>query len=269
MHKAQKLLAVILLFMFLAPVPAKANIYQGIQKTLTGTAVKMYDNQISIRTSSGAVYVAETSSAKLVRKYGQPMELKEVLLGDKLEVRGLVYGDNSMSARHVRNMSLYVHSGTFSGKIISLSPWDASLTMQSSAWGLQTVKTDNLTVFKKNSTSGSFADLQVGYPVTVKGSWERSRSSVAAREVKATVRMVHIAVTGTVVMVSPTALTVQSSDNMLYGIDIAKAALLDKNGRRISVHYFLPGQTVRVQGKHVSESLQVTASEVKNKSVTR
>ena len=93
------------------------------EKNLTGVVTRLVGNQVIFKTANAVVYSAETSNAALVRKNGTPMRFAEFAIGDKVEVRGQVWPDNSMTTTRIRDLTLYVHNGTFTGKIIGLDPF--------------------------------------------------------------------------------------------------------------------------------------------------
>ncbi len=238
-------------------------------KTITGYVQKVSGSTVVLGSSNGAKYSAEVGQALLTRKNGAAMQLPEILVGDKVELKGNLWGDNSVSASTLRNMSLYTHNGSFTGKITDIDPWGLSFTLQSSKYGNQTIKTDSLTVFKKNSSASTFKDLELGMSMTVKGAWDRTTAVIAAREVSGTLRLINIDFTGTLSMKSDTAITVIGNGNVIYGVDISKAKLQNKAGKTLSLSLFNMSDTIRVQGKHVSGSVKIVGSIIKDLSVTK
>jgi hypothetical protein len=238
-------------------------------KTITGYVQKVSGSTVVMSCSNGAKYSAEVGQATLIRKNGPAMQLAEILVGDKVEVKGTLWGDNSISANVLRNMSLYTHNSSFSGKITDIDPQDGSFTLQSSKYGNQTIKTDSLTVFKKNSSAATFKDLELGMSMAIKGAWDRTTTIIAAREVRGTLRLINIDFTGTLTMKSDSAITVIGNGNVIYGVDITKAKLQNKNGKTLSLLLFNLGDTIRVQGKHVSGSVKVVGETIKDLSVTK
>lgn len=245
------------------PALAVAAFPTSRQATLTGIVTNITGNQIMFKTNSAATYRAETSGATLVRKNGAVMQLGEILVGDKIQVKGKVWTDNSVNATYVRNMTLYVHNSTFAGKIISIDPPTSSFVMESRSNGKQTIRTDSYTTFKKNTATAMFSDLQLGFSVTVKGMWDRKPDILLAKTVTANVRLVNISITGQVVSISPTGLTVLAH-NVVYGVDTSQTAFTAKNGTKTTQNSILLGDTVRVQGKHINESVQISGLSVKN-----
>lgn len=267
MQKILKGLMLVSLVSFLAPGFCLAANPVAKQKAIIGTVTKAYENILVVKTSSAALYTAQTWEAKLVRRYGSIMEFKEILVGDKVEVKGLVWPDNSINASLVRNISLYPHNITLSGKIESLDPYNSSFSLRNSSLGLLNVYSDSLTIFKRNSSNSGLLELEPGISVSVKGVWERDRSKIVAKQVLATVRLVSVDITGTLSMVSPSGLTVIASGNVIYGVNILGAKLQDKNRKTIYISQFTPGQSVKVTGKHISGKSQIIANTVKNLSL--
>jgi hypothetical protein len=246
----------------LTPVFAVHAASYPLQKTFTGTVTKISGNQVTFKTNSAASYMADTGSASLVRRNGAAMRLEEIVVGDKVQVGGRLWQDGSMNASYIRNMSLYVHNGTFTGKIIAINPGN-SLTIQSKTHGIQTIQTSPLTVYKKNGKTGTLGDVVYGITVTVKGTWERNNTTVVAKEVDAKIRLLNIDITGQLVMRSDAALTVLAN-GVAYGVDITKAQIKSKNNKIIKPSELTLSGQVRVQGKHLSESPSITATTVKD-----
>lgn len=259
-------LPMLLAVMFLG----SANIIQAVSvKTYTGSVVSVSGSTVVFSNSNAAKYHADIGNAILVRKNGATMSFSEILVGDKVEVKGTLWGDNSIGASALRNMSLYTHNGSFSGKITEINPADLSFTLQSTKYGNQKISTDNLTVFKKNSSASTFKDLELGMSMSIKGAWDRSTSKISARQVSGTLRLISIDFTGTLFTKNDSAFTVIGNGNVIYGVDITKAKLQNKSGKTLSLSRVNLGDTLRVQGKHVSGSVKVIGSVIKDTSVLK
>jgi hypothetical protein len=238
------------------------------QKTVSGTVTKIMASGMGFSSNSGTWYSVDIAGANVVRKNGSPMKLSEFKIGDKIEVKGTVWSDNSISAIFIRDLTLYAHTGTFSGKIISINPPDGSFVIQSSQPTVRTIRTSGLTSYKKNGSGARFADLEMGMSAVVKGQWERQDSEITATQVLATLRLVNIEVTGQVTMIGPNSLTV-ISNNTIYGVEISGATLQNKLGKVIVSSAINLGDTVKVSGKHVSGGVKITASKVKDISILK
>lgn len=238
-------------------------------KTYTGSVVSVSGSTVVVANGNAAKYRADVGSAVLVRKNGATMSFAEILVGDKVEVKGTLWGDNSISASTLRNMSLYTHSGSFSGKLIEINPGDSSFTLQSSKYGNQKITTDSLTVFKKNTSASTFKDLELGMSMSVKGAWDRTTAYVSAREVSGSLRLINIDFTGALYMKSDSSFTVIGNGDVIYGVDITKAKLQNKSGKTLNFSLINLGDTLRVQGKHVSGSVKVIGTVIKDNSVLK
>jgi len=188
MRKICLALTAVMAAAFLMPIMCLA----AAPKTLTGVVKSITGSQVMFAATSAAKYAAETSAAVLTRKNGVAMQLSEILVGDKIEVKGTLYGDNSISAASLRDLSLYTHTGTFTGKISTINPTDSSFVMDSKTYGSQAIHTNNFTSYKKNGSSATFQDLILGMAATVKGMWDRDNTNVTATSVSGTYRLIDI-----------------------------------------------------------------------------
>lgn len=239
------------------------------QKIVTGKVTGIAGTQITFLVGSAAIYMAQAENVILARKNGTGMQFSEILLGDKIEVSGLVRQDNTIAASYIKDLSLYAHTGTASGKVGTINVSAASFTLVNKERGVQNIHTDGYTVFKKNKIYAALADLEPGMGVSVKGSWERNGTDVFAKEVQATQRLIDIYFTGSLMVRGNTALTVVSENNVIYAIDIANAQLQSKNGKPMTAAQFNMSDALRVWGKHVSGSPQIIASRVKDANISK
>lgn len=256
--------AVVLAFLIMPAVGFAAG-----TKTFSGTVVGISGSQIIFSTVSAAKYSADAGRAQLTRKNGAAMQFSEILFGDKIQVTGTLWADNSISAATIKDMTLYAHSGTFTGKIAAINTTDSSFVINSKTYGNQTIYTNNFTSFSINDANSGFQNLALGLTATVKGVWDRSNANVVAASVNASFRMIAIYFTGTLSAKNGSALTVIGNGNVIYGVDVSKASVLSKNGKPLSLDSFSLGDVLRVWGKHISGMVAVTATEVKDTNVTR
>jgi hypothetical protein len=238
-------------------------------KTLTGVVTGFTPSGITFTNGTAAKYSAELAMATLTRKNGATMTLSEILVGDKVQVTGTLWGDNSINAASLEDLSLYAHNSSFTAKITGIDPTDSSFTMQSKTYGTQTVSTNNFTTFSKNGSSATFKDLQLGMGVTVKALWDRSTQNILASQVQGTLRLIDIYFTGNISMLTSSTLTVIGNGNVIYGIDISKTLLESKNSKPILYSDFKIGDSLRVWGKHVSGSVQIVGVKVIDSSLTK
>lgn len=251
-------------------IPAKSVVAVGLkEKILVGVVNRTYDNIVIVKTGSGAVYNAQTARAQLIRKNGSPMLFTEIIVGDKVEITGVVGDSNIVESSKIRNLSLYPHHGTVVGKIVSIDLNSASFTISNTSKSLKTVHTDSLTVFKKNNVISTFSALQPGINVSIVATWERLGDELFASEIKFFQRYISIYFVGNLVMKSDSVITVVGNNGAIYGVDIAQAKLQNKKGKNISVSQLNMNDTVRVWDKHISGSLQIIASQIKDISLDK
>jgi hypothetical protein len=260
----QKIISIPVLALFITLGLTHAEISNAAkQKSFSGSVTRISGSSVFIKTSSAAAFSAEVGNAVLVRKYGSAMQFSEIMIGDKVQIKGALWSDNSISASYLRNMSLYAHRGTFKGQIETIDPATSKFTMQSKA-GLQTVRTDGFTVFKKNGRSAALSELAPGVNVSVKGLWDRTSTDIAAMEVTATARLINIDFTGQLIMKNGNALTIIGDTQAIYGVTTNGAQLQSKNGTLSTLGRYNINDRLRVWGKHVSGTVQITAVRIKN-----
>ncbi len=254
---------IILSFIFAFPVHANTV------KKITGKVTNVYSNQIVFTTPNAAYYSADTLNVTLIRRYGSPMSILEMKVGDKVEVTGTVWPDNKVTASLIKDVSLYTHTGTISGKIVNLDPLGKKFTVINSQRKTFTIQTNSATSITKNNGYATLTDLSPGMTVSVKGTWERDSQNIDATIVKATFRLVNIYVTGSLVMKGPGVMTIVASNNTIYGIDIGSAELQSKNGKSLNLGEFNMTDKIKVWGKHISGVAQITASLVKDNAIIK
>ena len=250
---------------FLLPVVCAATSPQ----TYSGTVVKIYGSGIVFKSTNAATYSADTGNAQLLRRNGVAMKLEEFLPGDKISVTGTIWADNSINAVSIKDLSLYTHTGAFTGKITTINTANNSFTMESKTYGEQTIFTTNFTSYTKNGTSVSFGDLELGMTASVKGVWDRSNKNITASFVAGAFRLIAIDFTGTLSYTIGNGLTVLGNGNVLYGVDASNAKILSKNSKAMEIYELNQGETLRVWGKHISGMVSVVATEVKDLSVVK
>jgi Domain of unknown function (DUF5666) len=238
-------------------------------KTLNGVVTQIVGNQIIFAATSAAKYSADAGSAQLLRKNGAAMLISEIIPGDKIQVTGNLWGDNSISATTIRDLSLYAHTGTYSGKISAIDPIGLSFTMQSKTYGNQTIYTNNFTSFSKNNSGATFKDLNLGMTASVKGMWDRTNTIITATVINGSYRLIDIYFTGNLYAKNGSSFTVIGNGNVIYGVDASSATLQSKNGKPISLAEFKVGDAVRVWGKHLSGGVAVTGTTIKDSSITK
>ncbi len=144
----------------------------------------------------GYIYKINISGSRLVRHYWGASEIDEFSVGDIVNVFGyLDASDNYLvHAQTVRNVSVQKIHNTFKGVIESIDATSTTFVLQTEERGNQTVKVSADTKIIKSvpvvciqapcppqETTGSFANLQVGMRVIVRGLWDKTLSLIQAR----------------------------------------------------------------------------------------
>lgn len=230
---------------------------------LLGTVTAVSGNQVYFKTTSTAKYSAELSYANLIKKNGSPMQVNEIYVGDKLEVRGQLWSDNSLNVTQLKDLSLYAHSSTFTGKITNIDFANASFVLESGA-KTRKVTTNNMTNFKVNGTASTFTNLTNGMTVKLKAFWERADKDLLAESIEAKTKVLNITITGSLVMKSSEGFTVVAENNVIYGVNLNQAKLVSTKGKALSVSSFNLGDAVKVEGKHAAESVTIYNAKIRN-----
>jgi hypothetical protein len=164
--------------------PAQAR----VTSTVTGTVTAATGTTITLRRGNGTTLTVNADGAKLVRRNGVPMLLRDVQVNDRLEVKGAVSG-TVMTAALVRNLSLQTQKGIFSGTVTAVSTSTQSFTLHSRFRGDQTVNVTASTTIMKSGQLAAFGDIVTGVRVTVQGTWERTTKQITALFVRSLTRV--------------------------------------------------------------------------------
>lgn len=222
----------------------------GTVTSISGSTIMM-----AAKNSTSTVYSVDTTNAKLIRHYGAALTLADMQTGDMLRVTGQILGTN-IAAKTVRDDSLQARYGTFVGTVSSLS--GTSFVLVSKERGNQTINTSTSTVIRLADKKGSFSDLAVGETVTVSGVWDRTNTNVTANRI--TIKVNGINLTGMLNSISGTTLSVTTASSTVYSIDASKTRVTYKNGHKADLSLLQTGDQVRVQGKTIAGSTNITAS---------
>ena len=111
--------------------------------------------------------------------------IEEMLVGDKVEVRGTLSGTNTLNARVVRNNSLIIKYGDFQGTVLSVNA-DAKtfvLRTKEKKLGDVTITVTDATKYVDENGLRAFTDLTVGDRVKVLGTYNSATKKIAATRV--------------------------------------------------------------------------------------
>ena len=148
----------------------------------------------------GYSYKIDTASANVVRYYWGVSNLDEFSAGDIVNVHGYLDGaDNYLvHAKTVRNVSIQKVHNVFKGVVESVASSTSSFVMKTEERGSQTVyvSADTKIVLEGEKIVcvkapcpmmsvrvGSFADLNAGDEVVVRGLWDKTLSTVRAQSI--------------------------------------------------------------------------------------
>ncbi len=166
----------------------------GLPATLTiERKVKVKASAFRAATSESSEYVTSTeswtvnvtSATKLFRKYMKTATIEEMLVGDKVEVRGTLSGTNTLNARVVRNNSLVIKFGDFQGTVLSVNADAKTFVLRTKEKKLSdvTITVTDATKYVDENGLRTFTDLTVGDRVKVLGTYNSATKKIAATRV--------------------------------------------------------------------------------------
>jgi len=253
-----KITATVLTVSLLLPTVAFAR-----QSKLAGTVSAVDGYSVVFSTAKGISYTADATNSKITRR-GKEIPVSNIEVGDKVSIVGVVSGSNMVASTIVHTI-VPPKNVQYQGKVIVLKG-DTS-TLQISAKKTQNIDIIETTVFKINSKPAQRADLTFGATVQVAAILYKT-GKITAKSINIIIKILPITVVGTLVAKTDTVLTVNTNNGTVYAVDITKAKLVRKNGKKAGLAELNIGDRLQIQGKHVAESTNVTASLVKDLSLT-
>ena len=165
----------------------------GLPATITvDRKVKVKSSAFHMSTSEGSETatieswtINVTSATKLYRHYLKTATIEEFLVGDKVEARGTLAGDNTLNAKWVRNSSLTIKYGDIQGTVLSVDA-DAKtfvLRTKEKKYGDITVTVVDATKYVDENGLRAFADISVGDKLKVLGTYTSNTKKLAATRV--------------------------------------------------------------------------------------
>lgn len=157
----------------------KKTIKNKVGKIVSGQVSAINGTTLTI-TKDGKTYTIITDGNTIFRRhFWGKSSLEEISIGDKVTIFGKFTDDSESTilAKLVRDISIQKRFGAFFGDVISKS--SDSFVMKSINRGDQTVMTNSSTKFvSRNEKALTFADIQVGHRVRVKGVWDRALNKI-------------------------------------------------------------------------------------------
>lgn len=149
-----------------------AKIIGGDITAISGTILSI--------SKDGKIYTVNTdSNTHFQRHYWGKSSLDEFSVGNKVNVHGKFTDDakTTILARLIRNLSIMKRHGVFLGNMTVKN--NDNFVINSKQRGDQTVYFTGSTKFvKRNEQAMSYADLQLGHRVRVKGIWDKTLNQI-------------------------------------------------------------------------------------------
>ena len=264
MAYAKHILQITLAFTVLVPDPAfAANFTSHLthipQSFRSGKITSISGQNLIMHSTDGKDYEVNTTDAKFIRLDGSAISDSEVLVGDKLKIRGIINGNN-INAVSVRNDSLLIRTASYYGTIVQAS--STSFILLGSR-GNQNIRYSNSTIFRVGNAAASWENLEAGLKVTVLGTWDRSYTDVLAKKI--TVKKTNIELKGIVSGKTDILLHVRGYDGIQYIVDISGSKLLTNLNSPMALSAINLNDEVQIKGTKLSGSNFIAATWLKNK----
>ncbi len=233
------------------------------QSKLSGTVSAVDGYSVVFTTANGVSYTADATNSKITSR-GKEISVSNIEIGDKVATVGVVSGNNIVASTIVHT-TVAPKNVQYQGKVIALE--GDTLTLQISAKKTQNIDIVAGTVFKINSKTAQRTDLTVGANVQVAAILYKT-GQITAKTVNIIIKILPITVVGTLADKTDVTLTVNGNNGTVYSVDVSKAKLVRKNGKKANLAEFTIGDRLQVQGKHVNDSTNISASQIKDLSLT-
>lgn len=166
---------------------AKQDLRKDIKEKLQGKGIKIVNGEVTAVSDTSLTVLKDgksytviiDSNTKVRRHFWGKSDLDEIVVGNHVNVFGRFTDDTqtTIQAIMIRNLSVQKRNGVFFGEIVSKGT--DSFIMKTVNRGEQTVVVSALTKFiARNQTALTFADLQTGRKVRVRGLWDKSLHNV-------------------------------------------------------------------------------------------
>lgn len=147
---------------------------------IVGTVTANDGSTLTVKNESKILTVTTDTSTKCERHYFGTCAISEIAINDKVQVFGN-YSDatkTTLQATLIRDVSIMKKYGAFIGNVVSKT--DSSFIIESKERGQQTILVTTTTKFvQRNEKPSTFAALQVGNRVRVKGVWDKVNKTVS------------------------------------------------------------------------------------------
>ncbi len=168
----------------------KNKIKNKMNHIVNGVITAVNGSTLTVSKDGTNYTVLIDAKTKCVRHFWGKCSVSELSVNDKVNVWGtIVPSTNStntttIQAKLIRDLSIMKRFGAFIGDVTAKS--SDSFTIQSKARGTQTIFFISSTKWmNRKEESITFADIQVGHRVRVKGTWDKANNKVMdVKEVK-------------------------------------------------------------------------------------
>jgi hypothetical protein len=161
----------------------KNVIKEKIKKHIKGTLTAMTGNVLTVRQGQTNLTIRTTDKTEFKRKFGGISSLGEFSINDQLIIIGNRNADSTeIEASYIRNMSIQRRFAVFVGEVTAKS--SSVLTLKTESRGAQTAIISSNTTYKEKNKTITFADIQIGDKILVKGElWDRASDKIDAKAV--------------------------------------------------------------------------------------
>jgi len=150
-----------------------------IAKIIGGEITAISGTTLTVSKDGKSYTVNTDSSTHFQRHFWGGSSLAEFSVGNKVNIHGKFTDDakTTILARLIRNLSIMKRHGVFHGDVTAKN--SDNFVINSKHRGDQTVYfTDTTKFVKRNEEVMTYADLQVGHRVRVKGIWDKTLNKI-------------------------------------------------------------------------------------------
>lgn len=213
-----------------------------------------------------------TTSTTVTTKDGATITFADLAIGARVKATGMWNeSGNTLTAASVHLTAAPAPQPvdmTIVGLVTLLSSDGKTLLLVTGDLSVWTITRADATVFRKDGTLASWADIMLGAQLKVRGSANKNaRTMTASRIDIMTFERAHVTMNGTVIARTASSLTIKPKKWPAVTVDISGATLVDKRGDTIARADIKLGDNVQVKGLRAHSSLFMTAEVVKDHSI--
>lgn len=225
--------------------------------TITGTLTAMsgVSAPATLTVTAGATtYTVEVNTTtKIVRRYGGIGDLNELLIGDSLQIKGILSNDavNTITAIWIKDLSVQRNGGTFHGNIVVLDCANNKFTYKPDKRAEQTVFLSSNTKIIRGGEKISCTDMKNGERATVIGLWRQASKRIDADRIIVYMKTLS----GTITKIKttngglPATLTVLHKNGQTWKVEVASSTKLYRRYMGIAtIDEFAVGDKIEARG---------------------